>query len=264
MEFKFFGREIYVRKSILVMSAIVLLIVLGTIGYLIKIKNQPIIFMSDDQKSLVTVSNAVSTPMENKLSTPSPTEVQDEIKVYITGCVKKPGIITLKKGQLIFDAVNAAGGLTDDADNNINMVYVLNENVWLNIKSKKEANTGIENKPPSSEESGKSSQPSSNKASGNGDANNEAGKAVNIIKDSGGVLASEKGKSQGTGTKLNINTASAEEMDAALPGVGPAIAADIVEYRNKHGKFKAIEDLLNVSGIGESKFNRLKEFVTVK
>ncbi|KNY26962.1 helix-hairpin-helix domain-containing protein [Pseudobacteroides cellulosolvens] len=261
MEFKFFGREIYVRKSILAASALALLIVLGTIGYLIKIRNQPIIFMSDDQKSPVIANNAVSTPMEKKMSTPSPTEVQEEIKVYITGCVKKPGIITLKKGQLIFDAVNAAGGLTDNADKNINMVYALNENVWLNIKSKNEANTGIENKPSNGPANGKSSQPSINKASGNGETNNEAGKAVKIIKDSGGVLASEKG--QGTSTKININTASADEMDAALPGIGPAIAADIVEYRNKHGKFKTIEDLLNVPGIGESKFNRLKGVVAV-
>jgi competence protein ComEA len=261
MEFKFFGREIYINKGILAVSALILLVVLGIIGYLIKVRNEPIIFLSKEGNSPVIVNNAVSTPTENKLSSPTPTETQEEIKVYITGCVKKPGVITLKKGRMIIDAVNAAGGLTDEADKNINMVYVLNENVWIDIKSKKEIGVAAAVKPSDNGKSGKNSAAPGNKSSGAGNASNEAGQGVNIVKDSGGVLANEK--SQEAGGKININTASAEEMDAALPGVGPAIADDIVEYRNKHGKFKTVEDLLNVPGIGESKFNRLKDLITV-
>jgi len=288
MEFKFFGREIYIKKSFLALAAIILLAFLALIGYLIKIKEEPIIFISQDENPVVTV-NAAVTPTDNNLSSPTPKEVQEEIKVYITGCVKKPGIVTLKKGQLIYDAINAAGGLTDDADKNINMVYALNENVWLDIKSRKEAEAVAENKESSSGTSTKAPKPDDNKASSktagnngtsdnktanngisnnktanNGTASNEAGSGISIIKDSGGALPSEKSQqSAAANAKININTASAAELDA-LPGIGPAIAEDIVDYRNKNGEFKTVEDLLNVPGIGQSKLNKLKDNVTLK
>ncbi|HSF99577.1 MAG TPA: helix-hairpin-helix domain-containing protein [Vicinamibacterales bacterium] len=61
---------------------------------------------------------------------------------------------------------------------------------------------------------------------------------------------------------VNINTATAEQL-TTLPGVGPATAARIIEYREKNGGFKKIEDLMNVRGIGEKTFLRLKPLVTI-
>jgi competence protein ComEA len=66
----------------------------------------------------------------------------------------------------------------------------------------------------------------------------------------------------GTGAKININTASVAELDT-LPGIGPALAQRIVDYRTQHGPFRTIRDLLRVEGIGEKKFNGLKDLVTV-
>jgi competence protein ComEA len=63
-------------------------------------------------------------------------------------------------------------------------------------------------------------------------------------------------------TPININTATASELEA-LPGVGPAMAERIVEYRQKNGAFKKIEDLMNVKGIGEKSFLKLKPLVTI-
>ena len=63
-------------------------------------------------------------------------------------------------------------------------------------------------------------------------------------------------------TPININTATASELEA-LPGVGPAMAARIVEYRSKNGGFKKVEDLMNVKGIGEKTFLKLKSLVTI-
>jgi competence protein ComEA len=63
-------------------------------------------------------------------------------------------------------------------------------------------------------------------------------------------------------TLVNINTASAAQLDA-LPGIGPKMAARIVEYRQKNGGFKKPEDLMNVQGIGEKNFLKLKPLVTV-
>jgi competence protein ComEA len=61
---------------------------------------------------------------------------------------------------------------------------------------------------------------------------------------------------------VNLNTATAEQLDG-LPGIGPAMAARIVEYRQKNGAFKKVEDLMNVRGIGEKNFLKLKPLVTV-
>lgn len=61
---------------------------------------------------------------------------------------------------------------------------------------------------------------------------------------------------------INLNTATAAELEK-LPGVGPAVAARIVEYRQKNGPFKKVEDLMNVRGIGEKTFLRLKPLLTI-
>lgn len=61
---------------------------------------------------------------------------------------------------------------------------------------------------------------------------------------------------------VNINTASADELKA-LPGIGPSKATAIVAYRNEHGKFKSVEELKNVKGIGEGIYQKLKDEATV-
>ena len=63
--------------------------------------------------------------------------------------------------------------------------------------------------------------------------------------------------------KIDINTADAETL-STLKGIGPSTAKRIVEYREKAGNFKTVEDLMDVKGIGEKSFQRLKPFITVK
>ncbi len=64
------------------------------------------------------------------------------------------------------------------------------------------------------------------------------------------------------GDKVNINTAGVEQL-MALPGIGKAYAERIIEYRQKNGPFKRAEDLLNVRGIGEKTFERIKDRLTI-
>ena len=73
--------------------------------------------------------------------------------------------------------------------------------------------------------------------------------------------ASGSSSSQPTG-KVNINTASASQLDS-LPGIGPAYAARIIEYRNTHGLFKSAEELKNVKGIGDKTFQKLQNLITL-
>ena len=62
--------------------------------------------------------------------------------------------------------------------------------------------------------------------------------------------------------KVNINSAGAEELES-LPGIGPSLAGMILDYRTKLGPFQRTEDLMNVRGIGEKKFLKLKDLITV-
>jgi len=75
-----------------------------------------------------------------------------------------------------------------------------------------------------------------------------------------GQTGANNGASPG-GKLVNINQASKEEL-TTLPGVGPALAERILAYRRDHGSFKGIEDIMQVSGIGEKKFEALKEYIT--
>ena len=64
-------------------------------------------------------------------------------------------------------------------------------------------------------------------------------------------------------TKININKATQAELET-IPGIGPSTALKIVTYRNENGKFKSIEDVKNVSGIGDSKYEKMKDYITIK
>jgi competence protein ComEA len=151
--------------------------------------------------------------------------------------VKKPGIVTLTKGQMISDAVREAGGLTEDADaDNINMVYTLNENVMLYIKSKGES-----------------------KAVGEGAVvRSDSGPAAEVIAGRDNDAYGRDGI-----RPVNINTAGVAELDT-LPGIGEATARDIIAYREKHGGFSSIEDIMKVPGIKKNRFESIRDYITVE
>jgi len=176
---------------------------------------------------------------------------KNQIKVYVVGCVNNPGLVTLEKGQLIGDAIEAAGGATPEADiYNINLAYKLNDNVMIKVKAKGEAGQ-------------------------NTDASVQGSSSADIVYDAGSGVAIDSGDAYGnsgtSGTssgssenkKVNINTATLEELDS-LSGIGEATAKAIIEYREKNGGFKTIEEIMNISGIKENKFNKIKDSICVE
>jgi competence protein ComEA len=76
------------------------------------------------------------------------------------------------------------------------------------------------------------------------------------------VSAQQSGAETAAVAKINLNTATAEQLES-LPGIGPAMAKNILEYRNKVGKFNRIEEIINVKGIGEKMFLKLKNRLIV-
>ena len=149
--------------------------------------------------------------------------------VHISGAVNNPGIVKLEVESRIEDAIISAGGLTEDADlTNVNLAYVLEDGMKITIPSMSDVEEEI-----IMENSGK-----------------------NIITESNVEYSSSK-------ISININKATIDEF-AKLPGIGNSLATRIVKYREENGKFKNIEDIKNVSGIGDNKFEQIKDLISVK
>ena len=208
------------QKTIILIIAII--VAIGMI-YFIYNKNQ---IRSDiDLESEILISNT----SENKTNV----ELQEDLVIiHITGSVKNPGIVKLKDGSRIEDAIEAAGGLTENADiTNVNLAYVLDDGVKIRIPSITDEKNGDEQIL-------------------------EEGSGENIIEETNMTL--------GASTKeVNINKATETELQS-LPGIGASLASRIIEYRNQNGKFSTIEDIKNVNGIGDSKYDNIKDFITVK
>lgn len=163
------------------------------------------------------------------------------IYVDIGGAVRKPGVYELKQGARIFEAIEEAGGLTDTADaSQINQAEAVSDGSKILIPEKKKGGAD----PADSGDS----QTGAGAADGNGSGNISAG-------------TSASGQADGSG-KININTADSAELQK-ISGVGPATAQKIIDYRNQNGRFQKIEDLKNVSGIGDKTFEKLRGSITV-
>ena len=152
------------------------------------------------------------------------------IIVHVTGAIKKDGIIEVKQGDRIADVIEKAGGITEEADlSKVNLAYRVSDGQKIYIPSINEKDLQTE-----TEEY----------------ITNEAGK--NII-----VEEKETNKE-----KVNINTATQTELET-LSGIGPSTALKIINYRNENGKFKTKEDIKNVPGIGEQKYESIKENINI-
>lgn len=155
--------------------------------------------------------------------------VKEKIYIHIIGEVNNPGVIELEKGNRIVDAIQKAGGVTAKADlTKVNLVYVLSDGLKVRIPS-------VDDKE----------------------------KMEYVIKDNGNNIIENSVYNSGVGGgKVNINSATQTELET-LTGIGPSLAARILEYRNKVGKFKKVDELKSVKGIGDSKYQNIKDQVAV-
>ncbi len=154
-------------------------------------------------------------------------EWKAEIVVYVCGAVNAPGIYTLAADSRLYEAVTLAGGFSAEADPAYhNLARSLADGERIYILSEKETKELTTEQQVSGEEGTAGTFPEKD-------------------------------------ALINLNTASAEKL-MELPGIGEAKAAGILEYRARIGQFTAIEEIMNVSGIGEAMFEKIKDKITVK
>ncbi len=150
--------------------------------------------------------------------------------IHITGAVKNPGVYQLKSTDRIVDAVKIAGGETEEANLDlINLAALLKDGQKIIVPYKTYSETGDE-------------------------TNTNSYKNVESVYSSSSVS---------TSAKININTANANMLQA-LSGIGPVLSERIIEYRNQNGFFGVIDDIKDVSGIGEKKFEGIKDLICVQ
>ncbi len=152
-------------------------------------------------------------------------EVIVTYKVDVKGAVQKPGVYEFLKGDRVTDVIQKAGGLKGEADSKqVNMAQLVEDEMVIYIPIK--------------------------------------GEAVEVSNQPNEKSAGDTGSAKGDGI-ININKASSEELQE-LPGIGPSKAMAILQKREELGLFKTIEDLKEVTGIGDKTFEKLRELITVK
>lgn len=153
------------------------------------------------------------------------------ITIFISGEVKEPGVVTIEGDKRLSDAIDKLGGFTSEA--NLNKI-----NLAMRIEDEKHYIVP--------------------KIGDDTDANTNANNAVGGISDEVAIESSNQNETN----KININIADIQELDT-LPGVGEATANKIINYRDEKGKFNSIEDIKNVNGIGDKKYEDIKDKISI-
>ncbi len=178
------------------------------------------------ERNAITIVPAVnssenSSEEENKI-------VEEEVCIiHITGAINNPGVYQLNKGKRIIDAVEMAGGATEQANvDAVNLAAHIYDGQKIVIPFYI-------------------------------DDNEELNKQ-NISKS----LMYEQHQNSSNSELINLNTATSNQLET-LPGIGPVLAKSILNHREKYGLFREIDDIQDVSGIGEKRFESIKEYITV-
>ncbi|HFI0177383.1 TPA: helix-hairpin-helix domain-containing protein [Streptococcus suis] len=156
-------------------------------------------------------------------SSTASSEEPSQLVVDVKGAVAKPGLYTLEEGSRVNDAVDAAGGLTSQADpKSINLAQKLSDEAVVYVASKDENVSVVSN-----------------------------------------TTASSAMSQEGNESKVNLNTATEADLQT-ISGIGAKRAADIIAYREANGGFMSVDDLNNVSGIGDKTMESIRPYVTVE
>lgn len=218
-----------------------LLLILSFLGGLFTIVS----CQNNEVEAVDVKDNNISKIIKNEIEEIDTTK---KIKVDIKGLVANPGVYELDENSRVIDAINSAGGLLDEANTrSINLSKILKDENVIIIENKQEPEKIIEYIYQ------ECNCPKVNDACIN---NQEVVNFQEEKKDENSSENSEENKI------VSLNSATIEEIQS-LPGIGEAKAKAIIEYRDENGSFQSVEDIKNVSGIGDSLFEKIKDYITL-
>lgn len=231
-------------KEIIIGFFICLSIALSCYSIFYKFKNEDSAMVAKENDTMVSVEEEV--PKEPSY-----------LYVDVKGAIVTPGVYKIEDGAIIQDVINLAGGFLEDAyQDGINLSQKVSDEMVVYVYTTKEV-----------EQNSKDASSGNNSASSydtsynirdwvekkesviTGNANTSSDNSSNNSSDDGNKI-------------ININTATQSEL-TTLSGIGDAKAKAIIDYRNTNGYFKNIEDIKNVSGIGDVVFSKIKDYITV-
>ena len=182
------------------------------------------------------------------------------VRVHVAGAVNNPGVYTLPAQGRAVDAIAAASGAAADADlDRVNLAGALSDGVQIYVPHRGETAAPAQIQP-NGGTANAGQGTAANGASQNGTAQNGAAQSGAQPQPARTLTAS--GSAQKGSTPVNINTATAEELQS-LPRIGPAMAQRIIAWREAHGGFRSVDELDAVPGIGPSMLENLRPLVTV-
>ena len=231
MMIRLFGRTFYIPAFLKYVLSVIVLAALIAGGYF---------FEKKTGSGKITLESRPSSPSESLSDMDAETPfgsaddgsgetppAEDSIVVYIVGAVVDSDVYDLPAGSILNDLVALAGGFLENADREaVNLAFTLGTGMMIRIPYV-------------------------------GDTDKK------WLVDGGlsGTVSAANRDQQGT-SLVNINTASVSEL-CTLPGIGESTALKIVSYRTENGPFKAITEIMNVSGIKAARYNDIKAFITV-
>ena len=163
--------------------------------------------------------------------TPPSSTAQPEIVVHVMGAVKSPGVYHLSTDARVHEAIEKAGGKTDQADlHSLNLAAKMRDGEQIYVPEIRQT-PDVGQTIPTSSSSAAPPQPSVRRSASS------------------------------DGSRININTATFQELQT-LRGIGPTMAQRIIEYRQTSGRFATVDDLTNVKGVGEKTLEKIRDSIT--
>jgi competence protein ComEA len=180
---------------------------------------------------VIDLSKPSLAPAPTEPSTPAEQSPPAEVVVHVSGAVKQAGVYRLAPASRVADAIEQAGGATENADlDALNLAEPLQDGQKIHVPRKGEVSL------PTVASVAPSRTPRS---------------------------APQAAATATPQFPINLNTATAEQLEA-IPGIGPVLAQRIIEYRQTHGRFQSVDELLEVRGIGPKRLENMRPYVVVK
>lgn len=196
-----------------------------------------IIYLLNNNGSEIVTIDDITTETIEEITTTTTKKIIEKYKVDIKGAVKNPGVYELPKDSIVNDVVNLAGGvLKNGTTKNINLSQKISDSMVIYIFTTSELTTTTATL-------------------------NDVKCTTNVIEVNNCITTTKTTETHENNKKININTATKEEL-TSLTGIGESKADLIIQYRMET-PFTKIEDIMNVSGIGESAFEKIKDNITV-